>query len=178
SGIILMVERSIKIGDYIEVDKDTRGRVTDIRMRSIVLNTGSNIDITVPNQRLVENRVINWSMNDKIRKFEIPFSVAYGTSPDEVIKIVLDAVESFDGCSSLIKSGKRSSKVVMTNMGESSIDFELFIWIEGESIFASKSVTSKFLILIYETLNRRGIEIPFPQQDVNIRSFKMVSEID
>ncbi len=56
---------------YIEVDKDTRGRVTDIRMRSIVLNTGSNIDITVPNQRLVENRVINWSMNDKIRKFEI-----------------------------------------------------------------------------------------------------------
>jgi len=66
----------------------------------------------------------------------------------------------------------------MTNMGESSIDFELFIWIEGESIFASKSVTSKFLILIYETLNRRGIEIPFPQQDVNIRSFKMVSEID
>ncbi len=66
SGIILMVERSIKIGDYIAVDKDTRGRVTDIRMRSIVLNTGSNIDITVPNQRLVENRVINWSMNDKI----------------------------------------------------------------------------------------------------------------
>jgi len=169
SGIILMVERSIRIGDYIEVDDNTRGRVIDIRMRSIIVNTTSNIDIIIPNQSLVENRVINWSMNDKIKRFEIPFGVAYGTSPDNVIKIVLEAVEKSD-CKSIYISKDKYTKVVMTEMGDSSINFELFVWISGKEIFYSKSITSKFLILIYNALNENSIEIPFPQQDIHIRS--------
>ncbi len=72
-----MIERSIKIGRYLEIDDNTRGRVTDIKMRSITVNTNSNIDITIPNQSLIENRVINWSMNDKIKRFEIPFGCSF-----------------------------------------------------------------------------------------------------
>ena len=169
SGIILMVERSIRIGDYIEIDDNTRGRVIDIRMRSIIVNTTSNIDIIIPNQSLVENRVINWSMNDKIRRFEIPFGVAYGTSPEKVIEIVLEAVKN-SGCKSIFTSKDRYTKVVMTEMADSSINFELFVWIAGKDIFYPKSITSKFLILIYNALNEHGIEIPFPQQDIHIRS--------
>jgi len=93
SGIILMVERSVKIGDYIQLDDNLRGHVVDIKMRSITVNTNSNIDVIVPNQDLIQNRVINWTMNDKIRRFEIPFGVAYGTDPQKVIDVVLKAVE-------------------------------------------------------------------------------------
>ncbi len=169
SGIILMIERSIKIGDYLEIDDNTRGRVTDIKMRSITVNTNSNIDITIPNQSLIENRVINWSMNDKIKRFEIPFGVAYGVSPDEVIEIVLKAVEELD-YKSIFTSKSRYTKVIMTGMGDSSINFELFVWIAGKDIYYPKSVMSKFYILIYNALNEHGIEIPFPQQDIHIRS--------
>ncbi len=87
-------------------------------MRSITVNTNSNIDITIPNQSLIENRVINWSMNDKIKRFEIPFGVAYGVSPDEVIEIVLKAVEELD-YKSIFTSKSRYTKVIMTGMGDS-----------------------------------------------------------
>jgi len=169
SGIILMLERSVKIGDYIEIDSNTRGRVTDIKMRSITVNTNSNIDITIPNQSLIENQVINWSMNDRIKRFEIPFGVAYGTSPQKVIEVVLNAVEEAD-CKNIFKTKERYTRVVMTGMGDSSVNFELFVWIAGKEIFYPKRTTSKFLIIIYDALYANGIEIPFPQQDIHIRS--------
>jgi len=169
SGIILMLERSVKIGDYLEIDENTRGRVTDIKMRSITVNTNSNIDITIPNQSLIENQVTNWSMNDRIKRFEIPFGVAYGTSPQKVIEVVLKAVENAD-CKNIFNSKERYTRVVMTGMGDSSVNFELFVWIAGKEIFYPKRTTSKFLILIYDALYENNIEIPFPQQDIHIRS--------
>ncbi len=169
SGIILMLERSVKIGDYIEIDNNTRGRVTDIKMRSITVNTNSNIDITIPNQSLIENQVINWSMNDRIKRFEIPFGVAYGTSSEKVINVILKAVEEAN-CKNIFKSKDRYTRVIMTGMGDSSVNFELFIWISGKEIFYPKRTTSKFLIIIYNALYANNIEIPFPQQDVHIRS--------
>jgi small-conductance mechanosensitive channel len=169
SGIILMLERSVKIGDYLEIDENTRGRVTDIKMRSITVNTNSNIDITIPNQSLIENQVINWSMNDRIKRFEIPFGVAYGTSPQKVIEVVLKAVKNAN-CKNIFEYRDRYTRVVMTGMGDSSVNFELFVWIAGKDIFHPKRTTSKFLIIIYNALYENNIEIPFPQQDIHIRS--------
>ncbi len=169
SGIILMFERSIKIGDYIELDEDIRGHITDIRMRSTTINTNSNIDIIVPNQDFIQNRVINWTMNDKIRRFEIPFSVAYGSDVHKVIDVVLDAVNK-SNFKDVYNTPFRHTRVVMRAMGESSLDFELFVWIKGEGVFYPKRTTSRFLILIYDALNKEGIEIPFPQRDIHIRS--------
>jgi len=169
SGIIIMVEHSVKIGDYIQLDDALRGHVTDIRMRSITINTNSNIDVIVPNQELIQNRVINWTMNDKIRRFEIPFSVAYGTDAQKVIDVVLEAVKE-SNYPDIYSSDKRHSRVVMTGMGDSSVNFELFVWIIGNNVLFPKRTTSRFLILIYNTLNENGIEIPFTQQDLHIRS--------
>jgi small-conductance mechanosensitive channel len=169
SGIILMVERSVKIGDYIELDENLRGHVVDIKMRSITVNTNSNIDIIVPNQDLIQNRVINWTMNDKIRRFEIPFGVAYGTDPQKVISVILEAVHN-SGFEDLYNTSERHTRVIMTGMGNSSVDFELFVWIKGKEILFPKRTTSRFLVLIYNTLYENGIEIPFPQQDLHIRS--------
>ncbi len=106
-------------------------------------------------------------MNDKIRMFQIPFGVAYGTSPQKVIDIVLEAVEK-SNCKSLLNSENRRTKVVMTEMADSSINFELFVWISGKDIFAPKSVTSKFfnchfINALYEN-GDRGYH--FPKKDI------------
>ncbi len=171
SGIILMVERSVKMGDYIELDENLRGFVVDIKMRSITVNTNSNIDVIVPNQELIQNRVINWTMNDKIRRFEIPFGVAYGTKPQKVINVVLDAVKNSDFVD-IYTSRDRFTRVVMTGMGDSSVNFELFVWLKGKEILYPKRTTSRFLILIYNALYENNIEIPFPQQDIHIKSIE------
>ena len=171
SGIILMLEKSIKLGDYIQLDENIRGKVVDIKMRAITINTNSNIDIIVPNQDLIQNHVINWTMNDKIRRFEIPFGVAYGTNPKEVEEVVLSAVKN-SGFKDIYITKERFTRVVMTGMGDSSVDFELFVWIRGKEILYPKRTVSRFLTLIYDTLNENNIEIPFPQQDIHIRSIE------
>ncbi len=169
SGIILMVERSVRIGDYIQLDNDIRGHVVDIKMRSITVNTNSNIDVIIPNQDLIQNRVINWTMNDKIRRFEIPFGVAYGTDPQKVIDVVLEAVKK-SNFNDIYITQERHTRVIMTGMGDSSVNFALFVWLVGREILFPKRTTSRFLILIYNALYANGIEIPFPQQDIHIRS--------
>jgi len=171
SGIILMFERSVKIGDYIEFDEKLRGRVTNMRMRSMTITTNANIDVIVPNQDFIQHRVINWTMHDQIRRFDIPFGVAYGTDPNKVIEVVMTAV-THSGFNELYTSLRRKPAVIMVGMGESSIDFYLRIWIKGSDIMHPKRILSKYLILIYNALYENGIEIPFPQRDIHLRSVK------
>jgi small-conductance mechanosensitive channel len=169
SGIILMFERSIKIGDYIELSEDLKGHVTGINMRSTTINTNSNIDVIVPNQNFIQNNVINWSMNDEIRRFQMPFGVAYGTKPELVIDVIKEAVKN-SGFEDIVDTPSRHTRVIMTGMGNSSVDFELFVWLKGSETFYPKRTTSRFLILIYNALYENNIEIPFPQQDLHIKS--------
>jgi len=169
SGLILMFERSIKIGDYIEFDENLMGRVTDLRMRSITITTNANIDVIVPNQDFIQNRVINWTMRDHIRRFDIPFGVAYGTEPERVAEVVLQAVAK-SNLPELYVAGSRKPNILMTGMGESSVDYVLRIWIKGLDITHPKQVMSKYLIIVYKALCDNGIEIPFPQRDIHLRS--------
>ncbi len=171
SGIILMFERSVKIGDYIEFDEKLRGRIVDLRMRSMTINTNSNIDVIVPNQDFIQNRVINWTMKDDIRRFDIPFGVAYGADPAHVAEVVLEAVKSCD-YQNLYTTPTRKAKVIMTGMGDSSLDFSLRIWIKGRDIMRPNRVKSRFLVLLYKALYEAGIEIPFPQRDIHLRSIE------
>ena len=171
SGLILMFERSIKIGDYVQLPENNnlRGHVTDIRMRSTTINTNENIDIIVPNQNFIQHNVINWTMNDKIRRFEIPFGVKYGTDAEKVIGIILKAVNQ-SGFTDIYTSNDKRTRVIMTGMGDNSVTFELFIWVKGNDTLYPKRTTSRFLIMIYKALNENNIEIPFPQRDLHIRS--------
>jgi len=171
SGLILMFERSIKIGDYIQLNETLRGRVTDIRMRSTTIKTNANIDVIIPNQNFIQNNVVNWTMEDNIRRFEIPFGVKYGTNPQQVIDVILKALKE-SGFTDIYTSRTRYPHVVMTEMGDSSINFELFVWVIGKGILYPKRTTSRFLILIYNALNAHNIEIPFPQRDLHIRSIE------
>ena len=170
SGIILMFERSIKVGDYIQIDQDTRGEVVDISMRSTIIRTNDNINLIIPNQSFIQNNVINWTLGDDIVRFRVPFGVAYGSDVDEVEKVVLDALKQ----SNLHYIKKNYSldvtpRVVFIEMGDSSLNFELMIWVRGEYARRPRRTRSEFLKMIYKALNKAGIEIPFPQQDLHIR---------
>jgi len=133
SGIILMFEKSIKIGDYIQIDENTRGEVIDISMRSTIIRTNDNINLIIPNQTFIQNNVINWTLGDDIVRFRIPFGVAYGSDIDKVEKVILEAlynsnlpfvrVEKYFGKSDV------APRVVFVEMGDSSLNFELFVWV-------------------------------------------------
>jgi len=167
SGIILMFEKSIKIGDYIQLDEDTRGTVTDIRMRSLTIRTNDNIDLIVPNQNFIQNIVTNWTLNDKSRRFRIPFGVAYGTEVQTVEKTILEALKNSE--LPHYKIDQKKPQIIFTSLGDSSINFELFIWVKDELTLRPRYTTSQCLKIIYKALNDAGINIPFPQQDLYIK---------
>ena len=170
SGIILIFEKSIQVGNIIEVSDQFRGRVTQINMRSSVINTFDNIDVIIPNSTLMQSNVINLTFSDDIRRLHIPFGVAYGTDCDLVIKIILDALQE----TSLVyikDEESRQAKVWMTGMGASSVDFKLLVWVNANTnrFGLDSSSMSDFLIFIYKTLQKNNIEIPFPQMDIHIK---------
>jgi len=170
SGVILMFERSVKIGDFIQLDDNLRGYISDIRMRSTTITTNENIDVIIPNQKLIENNVINWTMSDNIRRFSVPFGVAYGTDAHKIINIVKEAILHSNLKKDIIENKQRQTRVVMTEMADSSVNFELLVWVRGDKLHKPKRTASEFLIIIYDALNSNNIEIPFPQRDLHIRS--------
>ncbi|GAX87743.1 conserved hypothetical protein [Lebetimonas natsushimae] len=167
SGLILMFEKSIKVDDYIQIDENTRGKVIDIHMRSTVIRTNDNIDIIVPNQDFIQNRVINWTLGDEIVRFRIPFGVAYGVDIKKVEKVVLEAI--YKSNLPFLRKPQYKSQLIFIEMADSSLNFELFVWVKGEYAMRPRGTKSEFLKVIYEALNKAGIEIPFPQHDLHIR---------
>ena len=169
SGIILMFEKSIKIGDFIEINEELKGVVSDISMRSTTITTNDNIDIIIPNQTFIQNNVINWTLTSDVRRLRIPFSVAYGTDIQKVKKSIIEALFQSD-IDFIRKDPFKKPLVVMTQMGNSSVDFELYVWVRGEKTLKPRRTKSEFLELIYNTLYKHNIEIPFPQMDIHFKN--------
>ena len=168
ADIILMFERTIRIGDTVEISDVLRGRVTDMRIRSTTIKTFDNVDIVVPNSSFIQNNVINWTLEDPTRRLHIPFGVAYGSDVEEVKKVVLDELEQSD-LKYIRNNQEKHPEIWMVNMNNSSVDFELLVWIEWDNKLRPNSFRSDFLILIYNALNKNGIQIPFPQLDLHVK---------
>ena len=174
SGIIMMFERTIKVGDYIEIDSQTRGEVLDISLRSTVIKTNDNINLIIPNQSFIQNNVINWTLGDDEVRFRIPFGVAYGSDIDKVERVIIKALENSDlpyirpVMNLNYTKIDYTPRVIFEEMADSSLNFELFVWVKGEYARRPRRTKSRFLKLIYNALNEEGISIPFPQQDLHI----------
>ncbi|MDA3945399.1 MAG: mechanosensitive ion channel [Helicobacteraceae bacterium] len=168
AGIILMFERTIRIGDIIELSDTLRGKVTDMRIRSTTIKTWDNVDIVVPNSSFIQNNVINWTLDDLSRRLHIPFGVAYGTKVEDVIKAVLEELAESD-LHYISEDEAKRPEVWMITMNSSSVDFELLVWVEWNSALRPNSLRSDFMILIYNALYRHGIQIPFPQLDLYVK---------
>lgn len=168
SGIILMFEKSVRIGDLVQLPTGEQGRVREIRMRATTVTTFDNIDILVPNSTFISQNVINLTYQDGIRRQMVPFGVAYGSDVARVQAVVLDKILSSD----LIfvrNDPDRPVEVRLTALGASSLDFMLVVYIDAAQGAPSPAYGFHFLPLIYEALNDAGISIPFPQMDLHVK---------
>ncbi len=164
SGLTLLVEQQIKVGDFIEVDQ-LLGTVENISIRSTIVRTIDGVFVIVPNVRFVENNIINWSYRDPKCCIHIPVGVAYGTDPVLVTEALLAAARMESGV-----LYNPSPRVWFKSFGDSSLNFELLVWIDEPE--NSDPIKSALHFRIEHEFRHRGIEIPFPQRDVNIRNIE------
>ncbi|MGF1672802.1 MAG: mechanosensitive ion channel family protein, partial [Rivularia sp. (in: cyanobacteria)] len=162
SGLVLLFERPIQVGDFIEVGK-YMGTVEHIGARSVVIRTLDRVSIIVPNSRFLENEVINWSHRNPISRIHIPVGVSYNSDVNLVKEVLLEAAKKHSEVLSIPQS-----QVFFTGLGDSSLDFELLVWIDAPS--HQVSIKSDLYFLIEATLKKHNIEIPFPQRDLHLRS--------
>ncbi|MGR9116520.1 MAG: mechanosensitive ion channel domain-containing protein [Gammaproteobacteria bacterium] len=168
SGLILLFEGTLKIGDFIEIESGVTGIVREINVRSTLINTNDNVDIIVPNSVLVSDRVTNWTLREANRRIHVPFGVAYGTDKNLVKKAALEAASKVRFTNKL-KRGE-AAQCWLVNFGDSSLDFELVVWINQEAIRKPGTVHATYLWEIETSLREHGIEIPFPQRDLHVRT--------
>ncbi len=160
SGLILLLERPIKVGDMVTVGDDI-GTVSAIKLRFTRVNTLDNIDIIIPNSTFVEENVINWSHGEEKIRIRVPIGVAYGTDARQVEELLLEVAR--DNARVLEDP---APAVLFLGFGDSSLNFELRAWVSFPRL--RPSVKSELNYSIYEILNENGIEIPFPQMDVHM----------
>ena len=163
SGIIIYAEHPITIGDRIEVG-GIAGKVEKISLRSTMVVTSDNITMIVPNADFISQTVTNWSYSDPKVRIRIPIGVAYGTDPEKVKKLLLEVA---DEDPRTLKDPKPS--VIFRAFGASSLDFELGAWTK-EMTTRPTSYISAINFAIDKKFREHDIEIPFPQQDLHIRS--------
>ncbi len=162
SGIILAFERPIQEGDIIEVGP-LWGTVKEIGIRASTIFTFDGAEVIVPNGNLISNELINWTLTDRNRRVEVVVGVKYGTDPDKVLEILKEVSESND---EILQ--EPVPLALFSGFGESSLDFKLLFWIpRADNRFI---VQSEVNVQINNSLKKAGIEIPFPQRDVYIKS--------
>jgi len=167
AGIIILIEKIIKVGDFVDLQSGVMGKVTEINLRYTRVTTTDLIDIVVPNSEFTSGRVINWTLGERERRLHIPFGVAYGTDKQLVKEAAIAAAMSVDGTDSAIG---REPDAWLVKFGENSLDFELVVWVGSELIISPGKTQARYLWAIEDELRKRRIEIPFPQRDLHIRS--------
>ncbi len=165
SGIFILVDAPYKVGQYIYIDGQTRGVVTDIGMRSTRLLTNDNVEVTVPNGVIGNSMVVNESSGPSTKmRVRVTVGVAYGSDVEQVRSILTKCTEEIQ----YLEPGQNSTVRFML-MGESSLDFQVMVWARHPA-FRGK-VIDALNTSIYNALGEAGVEIPFPQQDVTIKAW-------
>lgn len=168
SGLIILFEKSLKVGDFVELSSGLAGEVKEINMRGTLITTNDNIDIIVPNSDFVNNQVTNWTLRETYRRIHVPFGVAYGTDKDLVKQAALEAADEVKW--TLSDDVNRKPQVWLVQFGDSSLNFELVVWLQAEAVKRPGAVQAAYLWEIDTKLKEHGIEIPFPQRDLHLRS--------
>lgn len=168
AGLIILFEKSLKVGDFVDLESGVTGEVREINIRSTLITTNDNIDILVPNSEFVSGRVINWTLREAFRRLRVPFGVAYGTDKDTVKKAALEAANAVPY--TLTSPAERSPQVWLVEFGDSSLNFELVVWLKPEAVKRPGAVQAAYTWAVETALNKYGIEIPFPQRDLHLRS--------
>lgn len=159
SGIILVFERPILPGDSVEVNK-LLGTVKKIGVRSSKISTYEGAEVVVPNNNLISNDLINWTLSDNIKRIEILVGTSYDSDPNQVLKLL---VEIAIGHKDVLETPQ--PKALFSELGESSLNFRLLFWVHFENGLQAKSDVT---LSIYNKFKELNIEIPFPQRVVHL----------
>ena len=162
AGLILAFERPIQIGDTVEVG-NLMGNVKSIGVRSSTVRTFDGSEVIVPNGNLISNELINWSLSDKRRRREVKVGVAYGTHPQDVLDLLFKVADSHERVLKVPKP-----LCLFDSFGENSLDFRLLFWVPLDS---GLTIQSEVTMAVYKAIEEAGMQIPYPQHDLHIKSF-------
>jgi potassium efflux system protein len=163
SGLILLFERPIKVGDVIQLSDGQRGRVHNLGLRATTVQTFDRAEIVVPNGDLISNQVTNWTLGDRSMRLTIPVGVAYGSDVETVMRVLMNVATDNN---QVLKDPQ--PMVLFLNFGDSSLDFQLRVWIAD---FNDRRIIQSALVReIDRKFRDEGVEIPFPQRDLHLRS--------
>jgi small-conductance mechanosensitive channel len=162
SGIILAFEKPIEVGDVIEVGPRS-GVVKEIGIRSSKISAYDGSTVVVPNADLISQQLINWTMTNRVRRVNFMLGVGYGSNISQVTDIILRAINSQEGI-----LATPEPVVQLSQFGDNAVNFQVYFWISD--LGTAGTLQSKVLTFIYDALNEAGIEMPFPQRDLHIRS--------
>lgn len=168
SGLVLIFDRVLNVGDYVELEDGKRGVIQEIAPRAVRIRTNDNIDLIVPNSKFTEGHVINWTLHDRTSRIHIPFSVAYGSDRRKVREVVLTAARGVPF--TLPESEAHKTQVWMTGFGDSALQFELVVWPTVEAVKRPAAMKAAYTWAIADALEAACIEVPFTQIDVRLRS--------
>ncbi len=163
SGLIILFERPVKVGDRIQVG-DVDGKVTGIGARSTTVRTNDNITIIVPNSKFIEENVVNWSFANQSVRFRVPIGVAYDSDLHLVKKLLLEVAEEN---ADVLRDPKAAVRLI--EFGDSAINLELWVWTK-EKLQRKTVFISALNFAIWEKFRANDIEIPFPQTDLHIKT--------
>ena len=163
SGIVLIIERNLQINDVIQLEDGTVGKVIHIGLRTSKLKTRENVILVVPNSKFVNDTIINWSQMDYNTRFFVAVGVAYGSDTKLVTQILLDCASR-----NVHISNEPKPFVRFNNFGDSSLDFQIFFWVKES--FWVENIKSELRFAIDDEFRKHGVQIPFPQRDLHIKS--------
>lgn len=163
SGLIILFEQPIKIGDRIEVG-DVSGDVIQIKARATTVVTNDNISVIVPNSHFIDNEVINWSHNEHRIRFNFPVGVSYKEDPEKIRQILVEVAKANSG---ILQSPEPD--VLFDSYGDNSLNFNLRVW-TSEYVNKPKVLKSQLYYAIFKRFTEEKIEIPFPQRDLHLKS--------
>ncbi len=163
AGLILLIEQPIRIGDRIET-KNTLGDVVRIAARSTWVRTNDNVVIIIPNSDFINDPVTNWTANDPTVRINIPVGVGYGSNPEQVRELLLQVAHDHPDVMT-----EPSADVIFTDYGDNSINFALRVWTSSQA-HSPLVLKSDIYFTLFKLFGNHGIELPFPQRDIHLRS--------
>ena len=170
SGVILLLDRSIKPGDVIEID-GTYGWITRLNARFASVVTRDGTEHLIPNEDLITNRVVNWSYSDELVRLRVPFGIAYDADVHQAMRLAREAAARVARVLT-----ERPPICLMTGFGDSTVDFELRFWIDDPRN-GTANVRSDVMVALWDAYHAAGIEFPFPQRDITLRNPEVLGRV-
>jgi small-conductance mechanosensitive channel len=166
SGLILLGERSIRVGDFIALSSGEEGTVEDMSMRSTRIRTPDGTLVLMPNSTLVEGSVRNLTALDVAHRQRFDFSVGYGTSKAAVRDAIAAAAR---GIAATLEDAQHPIEVALQNLGDVTLDFQLVVWVRNDTLMEPYRIRSLYLSAIDDTITRCGFPQPNPAYDVTLK---------